>query len=92
MVDLSSSVDVDGWSSGIHGEATAFVGGSSVIRNFFIGGGSLMSNLLVSVSEIQMGDDALVTVLTLVMRGTESSSMSLSSVSKRNSAIGVDTG
>jgi len=54
-------------------------------RNFFMGGGPVMSDWLVSVSELQMGDDRLVmavTVLTLVLIGTESSSVSLSSVSK----------
>jgi len=42
MVDLGSFVDAVGWSCGIH--VGAFVGGSSVIRNFFIGGGLLMGD------------------------------------------------
>jgi len=56
--------------------------GSTVTRNFFMGGGSGVTIWLVSVSEMQMGDVGsvlVVTVLTLVMMGTESSSVSLSS-------------
>jgi len=50
-----------------------------------MGGGPEVTDWLVSVSEMQMGDVGLVmavTVLTLVMMGTEKSSASLSSVSK----------
>jgi len=77
----------------VHGEGAAGTSdvlggiddGSSMTRNFFMGRGLVVSDCLVSVSEIQMGYDGLVmavTVLTLVVMGTESFSVSLSSVSK----------
>jgi len=107
MVVLRSLVEVDGWGSMVgrvvHGEGVAGPSGDpggiddgpSVTRNFFMGGGPVVSDWLVSVSEIQMGDDGLVmavTVLTSVLMGTESSSVSLSSMSKGITTIGRGTG
>jgi len=56
-----------------------------VTQNLFMGGGSEATDRVVSVSERMMGEDGLVmagTVLTLVMMGTKSSCVSLSSVSR----------
>jgi len=87
----------------VHGEVVAVSSkvpggiddGSTVTRNFFMGGGLGVTSWLVSVSELQIRDVGLVmvvTVLTLVMMGTESSSVSLSSMSKGITTIGRGTG
>jgi len=97
MVVWRSSVEVDGWGSMVsrvvHGEVVAVSSGvpaeiddgSSVTRSFFMGGGPVVTDWLVFVSEKMIGDDGLVmavTVLTVVMVGTKSSWLSLSSLSK----------
>jgi len=57
-----------------------------------MGGGPETDGWVVFVSEMQMGEGELVTVLTVEVWGTESSSVSLSSVSKQKSAMGGVSG